>query len=303
MKKTAVLVLACAFLLSVAAMAAEPAKTASNVPKIIQIYKDEVKMGSQMTYDNLIRQVRQTVNSSNAGLYWVAATPITGHAGTVSFVSFYENYAEVEAGGKAWEKATAPLMKDASFNRELGQSIGSSKAIIARYREDLSYRPEKLDLATATTWELGVVKIKPGTGMDFADIEKEAVELHKRGNIDEHWVVYQVEYGASEPTFLFLTGLKSLAELDTDLKEAHKAVFTDSVRRRFSATAREVVTSETALLLAVRPDISRAPQTLVAANPTFWTAKEEPTTVARRKAKKAKGGVEPAAIKEQEKKQ
>jgi hypothetical protein len=303
MKKTAVLVLACAFLLSVTAMAAEPAKTASNVPKIIQIYKDEVKMGSQMTYDNLIRQVRQTVNSSNAGLFWVAATPITGHAGTVSFITFHENFADVEATGKTWEKAMAPLMKDASFNRELGQSVGSSKSIIARYREDLSYRPEKFDMGTATNWELGIVKLKPGTSMDFADLEKESLELHKRGNIDEHWVVYQVEYGSSQPTFLFLTGLKSLADLDSDLKDAHKAVFTDAVRRRFSTTAREVVTSEEGVLLAVRPDISRPSQTLVAANPSFWTVKEEPTTVARTKTKKVKGGVEPAAMKETEKKQ
>ncbi|HEV8523144.1 MAG TPA: hypothetical protein VGQ71_01485, partial [Terriglobales bacterium] len=87
MKKIAVLVLACVFLFSVVAMAGEQAKTASNVPKIIRIDKDEVKIGSQTAYDNLVRQVRQTVNSSNAGLYWVAATPITGHAGTVSFVS------------------------------------------------------------------------------------------------------------------------------------------------------------------------------------------------------------------------
>jgi hypothetical protein len=56
-------------------------------------------------------------------------------------------------------------------------------------------------------------------------------------------------------------------------------------------------------LLSVRPEISKPADTLVAANPEFWTVKEEPTAVAT-KGKKAKStaGVQPAAMKTEEKK-
>ncbi|MGH9579266.1 MAG: hypothetical protein ACRD3R_17645, partial [Terriglobales bacterium] len=160
----------------------------------------------------------------------------------------------------------------------------------------------KLDIANARTWEVSIVRLKPGSEMDFADMEKESIDLHKRNNIDEHWVTYQVEYGTQAPAFIFITALRTLGDLDKDLKDAHKTAFTPSIRRRFSETAKESVIYEKSTLLNVRPEISRPAESLVAANPEFWTVKEEPTAVAA-KGKKAKttAGVQPAAMKSEDK--
>ncbi|MGH9509075.1 MAG: hypothetical protein ACRD2M_03995, partial [Terriglobales bacterium] len=212
-------------------------------------------------------------------------------------------YAQIEQTTASFYKAADATFKSAEFNTTVADSQAGAEGIVASLREDLSYRPEKLDIANARTWEVSILRLKPGTEMDFADMERESIELHKRGNIDEHWVTYQVEYGTQAPAFIFIKALRSLADLDRDLKDAHKAVFTPAIRRRFSETAKSSIVSEKSTLLNVRPEISRPAESLVAANPEFWTVKEEPTAVAA-KGKKAKttSGVQPAAMKSEEKK-
>jgi hypothetical protein len=299
MRRKFALIVAFALVASLFAVAGD-APTA-NVPKLIRIGHHEVKPGKMAAYDDLARQVRQAATAGNANYNWIAARPITGNSNETVFLNFADSYAQIEQSMGAFNQATEATFKSADFTRGVADSQASVNGIVAKLREDLSYRPEKLDIANARTWEVSIVRLKPGTEMDFADLEKESIELHKRGNIDEHWVTYEVQYGTQAPAFIFIKGLRSLADLDADLKEAHKAVFTTAIRRRFSETARNSVTYEKSTLLNVRPEISRPSEALVAANPDFWTVKEEPIVAAKGKRKTATSGVQPAAMKTEEK--
>jgi len=297
MKKTLVWVLAMLVVCSIVAVAGDSSDTAGNVPKLIRLSKYEVKMGKIGEFASLNQQVRQALNHGDASYHYVAATPIAGTGGLVDIVSFYDNYGQIETAMKSFAQSTGALMKNTEFNRGASDSIQGSHGIIAKFRPDLSYNPQKLDLANATSWELSFVRLKPGYSRDFEDLEKQAIELHQKGNIDEHWVVYQVQYGAQTPSFLYLTALKSLADLDVDRKAAHEAVFTEAVRRQFTRVFKDAGDFEQSTILTVRPDLSRPPQTLVAANPSFWTVKEEAPAVAAKTMRK-KSAVQPAGMKE-----
>jgi hypothetical protein len=301
MKKTLVWVLAVLVVCSMVAVAGDSSDTAGNVPKLIRLSKYEIKMGKIGEYANLNQQVRQALNNGNASYHYVAATPIAGTGGLVEIVSFYENYGQIETAMKSFAQNTGALMKNAEFNRGASDAIQGTHGIIAKFRPDLSYNPQKLDLANATSWELSFVRLKPGYSRDFEDLEKQSIELHQKGSIDEHWVVYQVEYGAQTPSFLFLRALKSLADLDVDRKAAHEAVFTEAVRRQFSRTFKDAGDFEQSTILTVRPDLSRPPQTLVAANPSFWTVQEKAPAVAAKTTRK-KATMQPAAMKESDEK-
>jgi len=298
MKKTSIWVLAMLVVCSIMAVAGDSSDAASNVPKLIRLSKYEIKMGKIGEFANLNQQVRQALNNGDASYHYVAATPIAGTAGLVEIASFYDNYSQIETAMKSFAQSTGALMKSAEFNRGASDAIQGAHGIIAKFRPDLSYNPQKLDLANATSWEVSVVRLKPGYSRDFEDLEKEAIDLHKKGNIDEHWVVYQVEYGAPTPSFIFLTGLKSLADLDVDRKAAHEAVFTEAIRRQFTRVFKEAGDFEQSTILTVRPDLSRPPQTLLADNPSFWTVKEVAPTVAAKTTKKKKtASMQPAAMK------
>jgi len=302
MKKTLIWVLAMLVVCSTVAVAGDSSDTAGNVPKLIRLSKYEIKTGKIGEYANLNQQVRQALNNGNASFHYVAATPIAGTGGLVEIVSFYDNYGEIETAMKSFAQSTGALLKSAEFNRGASDAIQGSHGIIAKFRPDLSYNPQKLDLANATSWELSFVRLKPGYSRDFEDLEKQAIELHQKGNIDEHWVVYQVQYGAQTPSFIYLTALKSLADLDVDRKAAHEAVFTEAVRRQFSRVFKEAGDFEQSTILTVRPDLSRPPQTLLAANPSFWTVKEEGPAVATKTTKKKTATMQPAAMKESDEK-
>jgi hypothetical protein len=300
MTKKLALVLAFALVASLFAVAGEP--STANVPKLIRIGHYEVKPGKMNAHDDLVKQVRQAATAGNAQYNWIATRPMTGNTNETVFVNFFDNYAQVEESSTSFYKAAGATFQNADFTRAVADTQASINGVIGTLREDLSYRPEKLDIANARTWEISFIRLKPGSEMDFADMERESIELHKRNNIDEHWVAYQVEYGTQAPAFIFITSLRTLGDLDKDLKEAHKAAFTSTIRRRFSDTTRESVIYSKSQLLTVRPEISRPAESLVAANPEFWTVKEEPTAVAT-KGKKAKtAGVQPAAMKSEEKK-
>ncbi len=296
MKKHFALLLAFLLVSSLVALAGD----ATGAPKLIRITRYDIAPGKMGAMDDVVRQVRATLKTANAEYNWIAARPITGNGNQTVFLNFYNDYASLERGMATVGKALQASMQNADFNRSVAESQQSTRSTIARLREDLSYNLDKFDISSARSWEVSFVEVRPGHGMDFSELEREAVELHKRGNIDETWAAYEVEYGPSTG-IIYVTPLRSLADLDRDLKAAHEAVFTPAVRRRFSGVIRDAVDHEKSEILAVRPEISRPSEAIVAANPDFWTVKEEAPAVAATKGKKA-GKVQQAVQKSEEKK-
>lgn len=298
MRKTFVWALAFLLLSSVAVFAGDETASYPNVPKIVRIRAFEVMPGRISDYESLNRQVRAALSSGNADYHFVVVTPSTGHDGEVTSVAFFDNYTEMQRAIDAYDRSAGPVIKSAEFNRTIAGSMKGSLGIIAKLQTELSYNLAKFDLANATKWEVTTIRVRPGYESVFRDVVKEAVELHKRGAIEENWAMYEVKYGAEGGTFYEVRPLRGLADLDADLSKEHKAVFTEAIGRRFETSLRGAIISEKTEILSVRPEWSRAPQNLVAANPTFWTVKEEPTAVAATKGKKAKPPVEPAAMKQ-----
>ena len=274
------LVMSFIVLCSSAALAGDE-NTSANVPKLLRITKYEMKAGHSMEYASLVKQVRERIG--DADYHWIAASPMTGPGDRMNLIGFYDSYAQIEQTMGVAMKAMAPLMQSVDFQRGVADAVVGTNAMIAKYREDLSYHPEKFDVANATCWDITMFKLKPGTGMDFAEMQRESIDLHKRANIDEYWAAYEVEYGSSNPTIIYVTPMKSLAELDKDASAAHKKAFNESVRRRFAQAAKDDMLSVENTVLMVRPELSRPSQTIMAANPDFWTIKEQPTAVATKK--------------------
>jgi hypothetical protein len=278
---------------SSAALAGDDGASA-NIPKLLRITKYEMKPGHSMEYASLVRQVREKIG--DADYHWIAASPMTGPGDRMNLIGFYDSYAQIEQTMAVAMKAMSPMMQSVDFQRGVAESVMGTNAMIARYREDLSYHPEKFDVANATCWDITMFKLKPGAGMEFNEFQRESIELHKRANVDEYWAAYEVDYGVSNPTIIYVTPMKSLAELDKDASAAHKQAFNESVRRRFAQAAQNDIVSVENTVLMVRPELSKPSQTIMAANPTFWTVKDEPTAVATKK--KMKSTMQPVSKKE-----
>jgi hypothetical protein len=238
-----------------------------------------------------------------AEMYWVAGMPLAGSGNEVTYVMFPESFADIDKIVLAFEKAGAQMhQKNAALVEEGMAAVKKSYAVIAEFQPELSLVSDQFVPAQVTRWRVTKFQVRPGMTEEFSGLIKEARELHVKANDSVHFFVYRHLYGG-DPGFTIVMPLKNLAELDQPPSQAFKALFTPLVKEHFYSVVRNSVVSETTNLVAVQPQFSNPPKSYVAANPGFWTVKEQPpvTAKATKKTKKtAEPGpkVEPAVMKE-----
>jgi hypothetical protein len=274
--------------------------TSSALPKYILLNREDIKIGRMADHDALMHQMIQTINSTNADFHFVAATSVTGSQSDFVGIGMFNSYADIEKGMDTLRQAVKANLQNADFMRESQESHVGSRVTIAKLQPDLSHGGDKLNLGSGRYWDVTMIEVKPGAEDDFEQLAKEYVDLHEKNKIDVSWAVYQVQYGGAGSTYVYITPLRSLADLDIDRSAAYKSAFTPGVSSRFNTAFRQQVTEVKSMLLAMRPDISRPEQSIVAANPEFWNVKEAvATTTPTTKTKgKKKTPVEPAALKQ-----
>jgi hypothetical protein len=302
MKKLAVLMLLFATFASLAVYAqqATPEGTAK-ISKYVWIEDAHTMPGKYMAFRNSMLTFKQTADTMNSDVYWLAGTNMTGDMNRVTFVTFHDTMASVEKTAEALDGINATAMKNASYGTESTESDAGATLMLAKYREDISYNPTKVDVGHMKAWAVTVLQLKPGTMADLNELAKEEIAMMKKANVDDHWIAYEIMGGMPGPAVMFVTPMKSLADIDEDkTEEAMKTVITPWIHKQFGNMVKNIVTAEYTNYLAVNPTYSRMPQSVVAANPEFWNVKAAPE-MAKAPAKKGKQKVEPATMQEKPK--
>ncbi|HVH89345.1 MAG TPA: hypothetical protein VM912_21700 [Terriglobales bacterium] len=294
MRKAVSLALAMMFLLTVCAWA----QSNSSAPKILFISRVTLKEGKIMQYQNLDRQVRQVVHKSDPNINWITATAFTGSDNEETYFQFMNSFAQIEETDAAFGKAAGAVFTSAEFNQKVSESQESGRNIIAKLREDLSLNPEKFDPASAKFWYVSYRRLKPGSLPQLTSLRKDINTQLKAANFDESYLAYEVLYGMPAPTLVYVRSLKSLAALDADLSNAYETAVAKNLRDQLTSFARDNALFSENVLYQVKPELSHPSQSLMAANPDFWTVKETEQAPVVAKKKRKKQAVEPAALKE-----
>jgi hypothetical protein len=281
---------------------AQDSKSPDQPSKYVWYGTEKINSGKYGVYTKVVSQFRDAVNTAAPDIHWIAGSPITGESDRITYVTFHENLASVEKMMKGFDKVDELTMKNANMATQEAESSGGSNWVLAEYNKELSYRPDMVPMSQTTWWATTVFSLRPGCRDDLKDLAKQVIDLHKKAGDNEHWIAYDIRAGYPEPTVLFVQPMRSLADDDQEPNAAEKEAFDNPlVRGAFSKFDRECVTHIESQYTRVEPSLSRPPQSLVAANPDFWTVKEEAPMTAM-KSKSKKGDVQPAALKESEKK-
>jgi hypothetical protein len=281
---------------------AQDSKSSDQPSKYVWYSVEKVNSGKFGVYMKVAAQFREAVNTSAPDVHWIAGSPITGDSDRVTYVTFHDNLASIEKMMKDMDKVGDTLMKNASLSAQEAESSGGSQMVLAEYNKELSYRPEMVPLSHTTWWSATLLGLRPGCEDDLKSIAKQVIDLHKKAGDNDHWTTYDIRGGMPEPAVLFVQTMRSLADDDQEPPAAAKELFDSPlVKQAFSKFDRECVTHVESTYSRVEPSLSRPPQSLVAANPDFWTIKEEAPVVAG-KSKTKKSTVVPAALMEPEKK-
>ena len=254
------------------------------------IWTQHVTLAGDKTanYPNLVAQFRHAVETTKANVYWIAAGNLTGSVRQLNFISFYDNFAAIETDMPAYKAIDEELMqKNPEFSAQAGAAELEPHSIIAKYIPSLSFNADKVAIPDAKWWEITTVYIKPGRESAFADLVKQEQDLLQKGGADEHFLTYRIIAGAAAPgaAYYIVIPRKSLAEMDVDNSSKMKDVVTPLIRQHMDSMAGDILTRIETNILMVRPDMSRPPQTFLAANPDFWTIKEpaQPVVAAKKK--------------------
>lgn len=257
----------------------------AKISKYVWVETDQVNSPMQQAYESSYKQFKQASESANSKFYWVGLTPITGQLNSITYLTFSDTFAGIDEALKDADSIAAQAAaKNASFTKEAAEGTRMTFSGISVFHPELSFRPEMVPMAETTRYRLTSYVLKPGMGSAFSDIVKDVIALDK-SIPTAHWLMYESLSATNGPEFTVVTPLKSLADLDNVDMAAMTSVFTPAVRRDIDRRIQQCVASTSASFVAVQPKYSRVMPEVMAANPSFWTVKEEAPVMAAKPAK------------------
>lgn len=208
-----------------------------------------------------------------APFHHIALTSMSG-PGRVLFISGYPSFAALEAEGKVGQKnpSAGAAIDDAMVAD--GDLLAAADVSHWAYRPDLSLNTR--DLVGVRYMEYQVIITKPGHG---AEVD-EWLKMYIQGFKDVpgyNWATYQQAFGTSYYAYLFLARYKSLSEADDawafggSAMKAFNTAHGEAGMKKLAELTRVVVDSGMTNLFRISPEMSRPPEEVIKAEPSFWS--------------------------------
>lgn len=217
---------------------------------------------------------------------WILTESITGEPEALTFDPF-DSFEQMEKSVAQWGPIYAAHPELGRVQAQINAALVSQRTIIAVRRDDLSYRPTRIDLSRARFMRVLEVRLNPGHESDFAEAFQKLSAAYEETDSDLPWVVYQANLGTPSPAFFVLVPMKTVGDND-DLLKTHDSVLAaeGEAAQRIEQIAREAYASTESNLYAVRPDKSRVTKEFAAGDPAFWTPTPPPSATPKPEKKK-----------------
>jgi len=273
MRKLILLSVAVCLVLSCAA-AAFAQSTVGNPPKVLQIFREEVKPGKSAAHAVVEAGWPAAFARANWPTHYVAMTSTTGPS-EAWYVTGHESFAAIEKDQQAVEKATVLNATLEQLSARDGEFLSSTRSVTAVHRPDLSYRSGSVNVAEARYARVATVRVRLGHGDAFVERQKTAMAAHDKANTGVHWTVYEVVGGMPAGTYLIFSSMKSLAEADVDVSKAFREAMGEENFAKRMQFARDSLLFIESNIFAFSPKQSYVSKEWVAANPDFWAPKSQ----------------------------
>lgn len=285
MKK--MLVPAVALVLGVGSVVPAPAEEpaiGTRRPKILQIFREEIKPGRQAAHEKSEAGWPAALRKANSKGFYLGLTSDN----EAWFLNPFPSYAAAEAQGKEDEANPALGAEVDRLWAADGEMLTKAGSMTTELNEGLSFRAD-WDTAKIRYYEVTVVRLQPGYGREFEELRKLVNAAHEKAKVDERWSVYEVVTGAPHDTYVFFAPLTSLAELDKSEamhgKEYQEALG-EGTRNRLREFSRAAVKSSETRLFRLNPKMSYLPKEFTDRDPAFWTPKPPPAPAGKKDEKK-----------------
>ncbi|HSB62915.1 MAG TPA: hypothetical protein VLJ18_02070 [Thermoanaerobaculia bacterium] len=265
-------------------------------PKVLQIFREEVKAGKGAAHLKIEKGFVAAFARANWPTHYLALTTITGPT-EAWFLTGYPSFA-------AWEKDRNETDGNKALTADLdrliekdGEVLTNTRSLVAILREDLS-AGGPVDIAKMRYFRLLTFRVRPGHENDFQDAAKIVKGAYEKAKIDLPWAAYQITGGMPGPTFMILSPMKSLSELDAAVARAGALREAEGPEneKALAKMASDGYATVESTIFAFSPAMSYPSKEFVARDPEFWTPKPEakPAAPAKKAAPEPKAEAKPA---------
>jgi len=246
-------------------------KMASGPPKVMVITREFTKPGKGgAMHDKSEGVFVQAMAKAKWPTHYIGFNALSGKNRADFFVG-YDSF-------EAWEKDNAAIGKNAALSAVLdhasvadGDLLDSMDQGVFTYDEDLSYKPTQ-DVSNMRFLEVSTYHVRPGHDAEWNDVVKIVKDGHAKAGTSAHWDMYELMYGGDGGTFLVLTPMHSLSEVDRGFaedKQFDAAVGKDGLKKLDEEFGSAVDVTDHQLL-GVNPHMSYVSDDWVKASPDFW---------------------------------
>jgi len=245
----------------------------SGPPKVLQITREFVKPGKGGgLHDKSESVFVQAFTKAKWPTHYIGFNALSGRNRADFFVG-YDSF-------EAWEKDNAAISRNPALAAALDKAGMTDGDLLSDFDQgvfmldpDLSYKPSTDD-PKVRFLEASTYHVRPGHQAEWEEVVKMVKDGHAKAGTSAHWDMYELVYGGDGGTYLVLTPMHSLSEVDTGFAEDKK--FDDAMGKdglkKLEDTFGSAVDVTDHQLLGVNPHMSYVSDDWIKADP-FWKPK------------------------------
>jgi hypothetical protein len=263
----------------------------------LDVYTVQVKPDKRADFDAMTKKM-VAANRQNQGDSWLTMETTYGPGDRVTFISTRQSYGDAEKASDTFygaiQKAYGKPGTDKLF-QDYNQCVASSRSEFRRRRWDLSSNAPADPAAMAkmlgeSRWlRTVVVHVRPGQADAFEALEKDLKAAREKASPPITTLISQAVAGQEGIVYYVTTPQNSLAGFDT-MPSMQKLLGDEGYAKYLKVNLDAVANTET-VINHFLPELSNAPEAVVAVAPDYW----KPKAVMAAKTTTKKAGVVNAA--------
>ena len=275
--------------LTLAAVVFPTAAICAEPPAVLQIIREAVKEGRGAAHRKVETDWSRAFRRAKFPYHSLALETMTGTT-EVWFLLGYPSFAAVEESDNLIEKG--PLKNEVEvLEARDGELRSNSRSMIAVYRKDMSYHPERANLGKTRYMAVTTLRVKLGHMGDFMAGSKIFMAAYEKMNFPRANLVYMVIGGAPEGMFLFFQPLETLKSMDSMAevqRDLTKAMGSEDYGRLMKGSG-DVFNSIEGSFFRINAPMSYVSKETEDEDPSFWRPKAPAKPAADAKAKEKPG--------------
>ena len=240
-------------------------------PKFLNVIHMALQPGKNSAHAQQEAAIVRGYSESKIPVYWLEWDSVTGPSGAL-YLNLFDSFEQAENAGASMGSGLAANPKLAKMQEQLLlDNVTRLQTVFTLLREDLGYGV--VNFAKARLLRVTTIEVRPGHEGEFVEAARSIRAASERLRADVAWAVYEVNAGMPSPTFLFITPMRSMKEIDTavarrDLYEDTKG---DGFQQRARKIARSAYATTESQIYSIGREQSHVSKEFAARDPEFWS--------------------------------